>query len=188
MKLSPVKTVLVLNIALSILCLVQWSRETRLHADLARVGGEDNKKAETIHKLEGTVAKWEAEIARLDAKVLDLEAKDKTNTTRIGDLNRELKRSDNAKFALEKQVTAYKDAVAHQNENIKAQNESISKQNQIIREQNESLKKVAEERNQLVVVVNERTTALNDTINKFNTFVAQVEQAQAAAKAAADKK
>ena len=53
---------------------------------------------------------------------------------------------------------------------------------------NESLKKVAEERNQLVNVVNERTTALNDTINKFNTFVAQVEQAQAAAKATAEKK
>ena len=66
MKLSPVKTVLVFNIALSILCFVQWSRETRLHADLARVGAEDNKKAESIQKLEGTVAKWEKEIARLE--------------------------------------------------------------------------------------------------------------------------
>jgi len=188
MKISPVKTVLVLNIALSILCLVQWSRETRLHADLARVGAEDNKKAENIHKLEGTVAKWEKEIARLDAKVLDLQAIEKTNTVQIGDLNRELKRSENAKFALEKQVTAFKEAVVNQNENIKAQNLSIAKQNQIIRDQNDALKKVADERNQLVTVVNERTTALNDTINKFNTFVAQVEQAQAAAKAAAEKK
>jgi septal ring factor EnvC (AmiA/AmiB activator) len=188
MKISPVKTVLVLNIALSILCLVQWSRETRLHSDLARVGAQDNQKAETIQKLEGTVAKWEKEISRLDAKVIDLQALEKTNTAQIGHLNRELKRSENAKYALEKQVTAYKDAVASQNDNIKAQNESIAKQNQIIRDQNESLKKVAEERNQLVNVVNERTTALNDTINKFNTFVAQVEQAQAAAKATAEKK
>jgi phosphoenolpyruvate-protein kinase (PTS system EI component) len=128
------------------------------------------------------------EIARLDTRVLELQAQDTTNTAQIGNLNRDLKRSDNAKYALEKQVTAYKDAVANQNENIKAQNESIAKQNQIIRDQNESLKKVAEERNQLVTVVNERTTALNDTINKFNTFVAQVEQSQAAAKAAAEKK
>jgi septal ring factor EnvC (AmiA/AmiB activator) len=188
MTLSPVNTVLVFNIALSILCLVQWSRETRLHADLARVGAEDNKKAESIQKLEGTVAKWEKEIARLDSRVLELQAQDTTNTAQIGNLNRELKRSENAKYALEKQVTAYKDAVANQNENIKAQNESIAKQNQIIRDQNDSLKKVAEERNQLVTVVNERTTALNDTINKFNTFVAQVEQSQAAAKAAAEKK
>ncbi len=182
MKLLSVKIVLLFNLALSALCVVQWSRETRLLGDLEAVGKADHSKSEDIVKLSDVVKKWEAEISRLDNRVQELVILEKTNTSTIGALNRDLRRAENAKLALDRQVASYKEAVSRQNDNIKQQNDSIAKQNEIIRDQNDSLKKVAEERNQLVTTVNERTTALNDTVNKFNAFVAQVEQAQAAAK------
>lgn len=179
MKPSSLKVLLVFNIALGLLCIFQWSREAKLHGELGTLGAADLKKAETIVKLEDTVKKWEAEIARLDTRVQELVETEKTNTFQIGALTRDLKRAENNKLALERQVTSYKEAVERQNENIKQQNQSIGKQNEIIRDQNDSLKKIAEERNQLVNLVNERTTALNETVNKFNAYVAQVEQAMA---------
>ena len=182
MKLLSVKMVLLFNLALAVLCVVQWSRETRLLGENAVIAKADHAKAETIVKLEDTVKKWEAEIARLDTRVQELLVVEKTNTLQIGALGRDLKRADNAKLTLDRQIASYKEAVERQNDNIRQQNESIARHNEVIRDQNESLRKIAEERNQLVTVVNERTTALNDTVNKFNAFVAQVEQAQAAAK------
>jgi len=184
MKNLSTKIVLLFNLGLAVLCIVQWSRETKLHGEIGALGAADHQKAEGIVKLEDTVKKWEAEIARLDARVQELVAIDKTNSVQLGSLTRDLKRAENGKMAIERQVTSYKEAVERQNENIKQQNESIGKQNEVIRDQNESLKKVAEERNQLVTLVNERTTALNETVNKFNAFVAQVEEAQKAATAA----
>ena len=184
MKLLSVKIVLLFNFALAILCVVQWSRETRLLGENAVIAKADHAKAENIVKLEDTVKKWEAEIARLDTRVQELLVVEKTNTFQIGALSRDLKRADNAKLALDRQIASYKEAVERQNDNIKQQNDSIAKQNEVIRDQNESLKKIAEERNQLVTLVNDRTTALNETVNKFNAFVAQVEQAQAQTKEA----
>jgi hypothetical protein len=41
---------------------------------------------------------------------------------------------------------------------------------------------VVEERNDLVLKLNERTTSFNELVEKFNTFVAQVEQAKSGKK------
>jgi chromosome segregation ATPase len=182
MKSLPTKIVLLFNIALGILCIVQWTRETRILTELESTAKQSHQRAENIVRLEDTVKKWEAEIARLDNRVQELVAIEKTNTFQIGSLTRDLRRTENIKLGLERQVSSYKEAVERQNENIKAQNESIAKQNDIIREQNDSIKKVVEERNDLVLKLNERTTSFNELVEKFNTFVAQVEQAKSGKK------
>ena len=178
--MNPVlpKALVVMNIAIISLCGVQWFRETRLVGEITDLAKKDHAKAESIQKLEVNLKKWEEEIARLDTRVEELTGLDKTNKVQIGALTRDLKRTENEKIGLERQVGAYKEAVEKQNENLKAQNEAITQANTTIQEQNSTLKTLAEERNDLVTKLNERTQLYNDVVEKFNTFVAQVEQAR----------
>lgn len=172
------KIVLGLNLFLAVMCVTQWVRETRLHGSIVKLETDGHAKSQSIQKLESTVKKWEGEIARLDRQVEDLKGLDKTNKTEIAALSRDLRKTENAKTGLERQVEAYKEAVERQNENLKQQNESIARQNEIINEQSEGLKRLVTEREELAGKVNERTQQYNEVVQKFNDFIAQVDAAQ----------
>ena len=156
----------------------QWVRETQLRKDYQALTDQEHDKAQQVIDLTANVKRDEAEIQRLDGLKNQLTATVKTNEITIGSLHHDLEHATNEVERLDKQVGAYKDALATANDRLTKQNEDIKKQNA-------EILKVSEERNEFVKKLNKMTADYNDLASRWNKQ--QEELAKAATNAPAKK-
>ncbi len=151
-----------LTLVLATICIIQWQRE----AAISQLWVEASERADSA----------EAKAAEHERRIETLTSQNLRHTGRIEELNKTLAETrdelDKLRHAAAERDT-YAAALEQANEVIERANEQIQQANERIQEQNESvgrmnetMRQLDEERTRLVELLNERTAAYNELIER----------------------
>jgi chromosome segregation ATPase len=125
----------------------------------------------TIQTHTNSIHVMDRKIAQLDARVGELRDTVKTNEATILQQKREITKLEYAGAGLTNQIEEYKAAVETYQARLKEAFAGIEKQNELI-------KTLGDERNDLVLRINESTQERNEIVQKYNELVKVVETLQ----------
>lgn len=178
---SGVNLLIVLAVALCGLIAWQWKRETNLFTENQTLQSTVQKDHETKDQLQKHIENLQSEINRIESERKKDAELHRTNAAKINDLARQLSKAEAEAHSNSNTVTFYRSAFERATNQLSIANTNISKANDVIN----SMKKAVEDRNEIAVRLNELNkkygelmTERNDIVEKFNSFVKEVEAAQ----------
>jgi DNA repair exonuclease SbcCD ATPase subunit len=155
-------------IGLCALCVAQWRREAGYRKEIESLGTQLRVENEGRVEAEARAAAFEEEIARLsqlraDAEARLLEVTEELNLTVDDQLARGISIA-----VLSSELASERERAARAAAIVQAAGDSITDRNQVVEEANQRIKQLADERDRAVELLNTRTKAYNELVEKYN--------------------
>ena len=140
------------------LCVVQWTRETKLRETAISLRTDFQKASAERDQLNEHAKAADAEMLRVTSAFTEL----RTTSVPKADMDAAVE----ANTKLKEQIVTANQSITQQNEVLKKQNEALQQQATAIQKANDTIKKTAAERDDLANKVNEVTIKYNALLKK----------------------
>jgi sensor histidine kinase YesM len=188
---SGVNLLVVLTLALVGLIGWQWKRETLLFTENQKLKESVQQDHGTKHQLQQSIENLQSEIQRIELERKNANAVTRSNQMQITDLAKKLAAIEYEARLHSNTTTQYKIAFERATNQLYTANSNMVRANEVI----VAMRKSVDDRNEIVARLNdtnkkyaELMTERNQIVDKFNSFVKEVEAERAGEKVDKNKK